>query len=779
MISRHSLRSATSASLVAVASALLVTSVSAHAAESTDSNVANAEDAGSSDIVVTARKRGESIVDVPVAVSALDSEALGSRNITDLNSLNGNVPGFRYQNSSANRNDRGFVNLTIRGMSVPVTVFVDGVPIPSGSLPGLNNLERIEVVNGPQSAYFGRATFAGAVNFVTKQPSLTDFGGSVNLLYTSRNRAEANVAVEGPIITDRLAVRLTGRIFEKDGEYKNFAGVGRLGDESTRALSAQIVARPTDTLKIRAYYAAWKDSDGASAQATLTESDYNCFAGGTARRINGLNYICGEISSIPLNRMSQNTMPPVEALKLSDTQIVIQKGLIDHLGLERRAYQANVLADWEVGGYTLSAALGKSHNEWVSLTDTYGRGNDGTGYSSTVLAPNDDNSESAELRLTSPKMGGFSFVLGGNYMRQSTMNGTRAYRPGTNGVYSIAELARPTLTWSRTYGIFGAINYQPVEQFDISLEGRYQWDTIGQDIDYTNLHQRATFRSFTPRVIANFHASDDVNLYVSYSEGRRPGVFNGSLSALSANALEQVLAQFPVPIAVPEEKLTNWEAGIKGRFFDDKLTILSAAYYGKWRGRQMQQNIPYTVGATTQTITVRLPNGSTNIWGLELQATARPTPELTIDGTFNWAATDNLFTSCSECVAINGQINPVGSTLERYPQISGSVNVRYERNLTGDWDGFVNGQWLHTGKMYDTTANVAWTAPSNTFHTSIGARNGTYSVEIFVRNLFDSKVPTNILRYANPNSAATQGVNMIILAPPERRSIGVRLGLTF
>jgi iron complex outermembrane receptor protein len=665
-------------------------------------------------------------------------------------------------------------------MSVPVTVFIDGVAIPTGSIPGLNNIERVEVVNGPQSAYFGRATFAGAINFITKTPSLTDYSVEGQASYTSRDKAEISASVEGPLIQDKLAIRVSGRYYDKKGEYKNFNGTGRLGDEQTKSISASFLATPTETLKIRGYFAAWKDSDGPSAQAALTEADYNCNLGGSGRAVNGLNYRCGEISSVPANRLSQNNTPPLAALLLAQGQSAVSQDLIDHLGLERRAYQANLLADLQLGDFTLSSALGKSHNQWGAITDTYNRGNDGTGYSSTVFIPNNDKSTSAELRLASSKMSGFSFLVGANYLKLSNTFVGRAYRPTSST--TISELSRLTVGASRTIGIFGSLNYDIVSGLSISAEGRYQWDQVKQDIDFSNTHLENTFKSFTPRVILNYEVRKNLNVYVSYSEGRRPGTFNGGLTTLTDFQRQQVLAQFAVPVNVPEEKLTNWEAGVKGQFLDRHLTVLASTYYGKWRGRQISQNIAYrptAASTTTQTNTFLLPSGKTDLWGIELQATGKITDELTVDGTFDWAATKIKFTSCTECLAINGVLNPVGNRMERYPAYTASLNVSYEKPINDKWTGYVHGQYVYTGKMYETAANVAWTAPANVVHGAIGAHNDVYSIELFARNLFDDKTPTNILRNANPNSSAAQGLSLIVLAPPERRAVGVRVGFKY
>ena len=184
---------------------------------------------GLEEIVVTARKTEESLIAVPVAVTALSAEALGDRGVTDpLADVATYTPGFTFQNQTTNRNDRGFRTFTIRGMAPgsnsairqAVTIFVDGTPIMGGNVEGFTNIERVEVVKGPQSAYFGRATFSGAVNYVTKLPDGT-WGGKADVNVGSWGLTEISGAVEGPIVADKMAFRVSGRAYRTTGQYTN------------------------------------------------------------------------------------------------------------------------------------------------------------------------------------------------------------------------------------------------------------------------------------------------------------------------------------------------------------------------------------------------------------------------------------------------------------------------------------------------------------------------------------------------------------------------------
>lgn len=740
------------------------------------------------DVVVTARKRGETIVNVPVSITALSADALEARGIRDFNTLNDFVPGLRYENSAANRNDRSFHTYTMRGMypgdspnRQAVTVFLDGVPLPGGAIPGLTDVQRVEVVKGPQSAYFGRSTFAGAINFITAPPSLTQVKGSAGFSYASYNDLDATVSVEGPIITDKLAIRLSGRYYNTDGQYANAGFTGRLGARKTRSLAVSVIAKPVDDLTIRGYYTAWADSDGPSAQGLLTEANYNCNVGGTARTVGGLNYVCGGIGSVPYAQMSQNIAPGgnTNFTNLTGTASIVPADFIDHLGLERREYIANVSADYDLGNYVISGSFGKSHNQWAAMTDTYDRAPDGTGYFSAVYLPYNINNVSSELRVATAGNGPFKAMLGGNFYHESIKFGVRAFRPSTGNTV-ISVLSQPTDYRATTYGIFGSASYDFTDSLSVSGEARYQWDTINHIIPVSAVDLKATFKSFSPRVIVNYKITPSVNIYASYSKGTRPGTFNSNFLSFNAFQQAQIIANAGaggVPTAVPEEKLTSWEVGLKGEFFDRKLRVLAATYYSLWRNRQINQNIAYLAtptSTTTSTATLTFPNGSTNLYGLELETTFKPVSSLTFEGTFNWAKTDIRFTQCAECVSVNGIANPVGNLMERYPEFSGSASATFEQPISDSWKAYTRADYIYTGIQYATEANVAYLKASNRVNLSVGIESDRYKLELFGRNIFDDKTPSNILRNANPNSSVAQGSNLIVLAAPERATIGIR-----
>lgn len=765
----------------------LMLAAPASAQEAAPAAAAEASNAGPmlGEIIVTARKRGENLVDVPVAITAMTGDGLAARGVQGLNDLNAFVPGLRYQNSAANRNDRSFTTITMRGMypgdspnRQAVTIFVDGVAIPGGSTSGLTDIERVEVVKGPQSANFGRATFGGAINFITRAPSTEEVKGSVDLSYESYNSIDVKASVEGPLVEDKLGVRLSGRYYHTDGQYENVGFSGKLGERDTRQVAASFVAHPTDALTVRGYATYWEDSDGPTAQALLGEESYNCNLGGNGRvptgSDTGFNHICGKVK-FDKSKMSQNIVPggTPNFGGVVAAQDILPADFIDHLGVERQAYQTMLMGDYEfANGYTLSGSFGHNGNKWAALTDTYNRADD-TGYHSIVLLPYDIKNTSAELRLSSDSDGPFSYMFGGNYYNESVKFHTKAFRPNVG----VMNLGSPTDYRAETFGVFGSASYELAEGLKLNGEARYQWDTINHVVMLPGgADLEKTFKSFSPRVILNYEVTRDISAYASWSKGTRPGTFNSNFVAFNNDIQQQIIenAGRDIPVAVDEEKLTMYELGVKGDFFDRRLRLMTAFYYGEWRDRQINQNIAYTNGSTVSTATITFPEGSTNLWGVEIEGGFQATDNLSFDATFNWAKTDIRFTNCSECLAIDGVANPVGNRMERYPEFSGSFAATYTQPINENWDGMVRMDYVYTGKQYATSSNVTYIGDAHKVNLRAGVNNETYTLEFFVKNLFNEKTPSNLLRNTNPNGSAAQGLNTIVLAAPERRTIGVR-----
>ncbi len=744
------------------------------------------------DIVVTARKRKETLISTPTAITAITGAALDARGVVDYQTLSDFTPAMKSGKQSTNRNDRYNQVLVVRGMhpgaDAPsrqaASVFVDGSPIGNGSVPGLTDIERVEIVAGPQSAYYGRSTFSGAVSIVTRAPG-DALRVSGDASYSSFDTRDVKASLEGGIIPGLLAARISGRYYSTDGQFENSGYPGKLGAQETKSGSLALSITPSPTTRIRLQGSIWTDDDGAPASGVLYSPDFNCRTP-TATTAN--NYVCGKISSVPANRMTQQNQIPQNIITiLKNSATVIDPSGLDNIGLLRHAKEAHGSLSQDLGGgYTFDVNASVVDNKLTFLTDTGyldGRNRPNPSFgtaagtaagvlpytSRTAIGQSYFRDASVEARISSPANKTISWLIGANGFRQRETRITTVF---SNSGFATAV---PKVTeGANTVGIFGAINWKIVPTVTLSVEGRYQFDTVSQYTPTANLYLEETFKSFTPRVILSYQPTSDLNIYGSYAEGVRPGEFNSSLYGLPAAFQAQVQAQLTVPIAVPEERVKMVEFGVKGNLFDRRMRILAAFYTGRWTGRHTSQRINY-INVTPQPVTVVLAGSDVILRGIELETSFRATPELTFEGTFDLAQTDIRSTTDLVSLQLLGNLNPVGTTIPRYPTTSGSFSVDYQRDLGANLKGFARVDYLYTGRQYDSEANLAYTADSHRVNARIGLATGPYRIEVFGQNIFNNKVPTNITR----STDAYTGVNVLALSPPLPATVGVRVAFRY
>lgn len=778
-----------------VSASLLVPPGAAFAQERADAAEAR-ETAG--DIVVTARKTNESLTDVPVSITALTADALQARDIKDMSDVAAFTPGLRNQNQSIGRNDRGYKQYIIRGV-VPgsasssrqsVTLFVDGAPVPGGNFEGVSNIDRIEVVKGPQSAFFGRATFAGAINLVTRPPAY-DWGGEIDASYASFDTIDVKASIEGPIVDDVLAFRIGGHRYHTDGAYKdvNYPGV-RLGERDTKSISGSLRFDPTPDLHFRAFGVYWEDDDGLPANGRYNRSTWNCAGSGSG----ALNYTCGKLTGYPKDTVTwiQNLIPAAyNAVQSGQTSF--GAGFMDHLGLHREAAQARLSMDWDIGKWNVSALASYDINKWNFLQTLFGydtRGIPSIGAANLPYAYNliqggpRDEDYYGELRLSSPKDKPIWATVGANYLNQDYDVITTSYTGAGYGVVTPRLLNN-----TETIGLFGSVNWDITDALTFSGEARYQWDKQYQKtFAGSNPTFQNTFRSFTPRAILQYKFDPETMVYASFSVGNRPGEFNSSYYSQTPYVQAQIDQQANVTGVVPEDKLYMYEVGYKGWLIDHKLRVLASAYYGQWKDRHIPSTVLFYAneaaaasGVLSQLI-VTAPSGKVDLAGFELELLYTPHPDWSFEGTFGYAHTEIKRTYSADALAITGNASPVGTQLPYYPEKSGSLGITWEHPMSDTLTPFVRADAIYTDRIYESEANAAYLPQNVKFNLRIGAKIDNIRLEAFGTNIFDNRTPSSLARVAyNEYSAtgATQSVNGIIVSLADPATFGVRANIDF
>jgi len=715
------------------------------------------------EVVVTARKREESLQDIPIAISAVTAEQLEQRGITKLEDLTLQVAGVQYHSLGLAIPGRVNSSIRFRGMDVnsqvPTfqlgTLFVDGVYVLGGthSIP-LDDIERVEVVKGPQSAYFGRNTFGGAINYISKQPSLTELQGEMKILAANYDERDVSGALNLPIISDKLAIRVGGRVFETGGMWTASDG-GRLGAQSTDSYQVALRAKPTDGLEVTLRYFNGRDEDGPAAGGAIP-GRFNDTCNRTPVTIGGqsvkVGWFCGDVPeqgkaisvlgttkiidsntqsfssrSLPatgnpnylLEQYIQRALPAAIAGKVPAVNGIELKREVERVSA-RIAYEFN--DGWAIealgGDNTLRANWVRDFN-FTAFDNAYSRD------------PQYSTDRSWELRLSSPQNDRLRWQLGYNNYEQRFVSAATggdslflcvdstpgvtigSCRPNTTAQpgFSFFANALGNTDAVETQGYFAGATYDFSDSWAVSAEGRYQKDSFKRG---TTTFQNIAGNKFLPRVIVQWKPSDQTNIYASYSLG----LLQGELNQLVIDADSRERTQFEAlgsPGAVPQEELASYEIGLKQAFLNGRFVINSAFYYGDWTNKKVRQvvSVNFTcgdfpvpmgsagcrpqIGEGAQGEPARNPNG-TPVFSNSSVVSAY---DAKIWGAeFEWAATptDNLRLGGALTWAKSEMKEGIFNTIS---QIAGTNNIKGKANPRfPEWSGSINGEY--TSRLTET-----------------------------------------------------------------------------
>jgi iron complex outermembrane recepter protein len=548
------------------------------------------------EIVVTARARTESLQDIPLAITAFTAADMENAGMQDLSDLALQTAGMQFfSRRSGFRAGRVDSVINLRGVSSgtgldhlqPTSLFVDGIfVLGTASSIGLQDLERVEVIKGPQSAFFGRNTFAGAINFITKNPSLTEYETKIDASAATYDKFDFNVLTSIPLIEDKLAVQINGRLYSRGGEWTASDG-GQLGQESSSFISATVYGEPNErsSFKLRAYYQ--RDDDGSPVSGVLTGDNFDSCSGTTVQRFNVAGtaqesfspsrMICGDVPTFKsgLISLSRETSLKPTNMALSRTGLVQSTGgllfgpqpnalreyliddkfvksvpNIDRFGLVRDQIRLSLNADYEFSGamegYTV-AFLGGWNDMGLNFLRDYDQSDYQAWYSTD---PKFGRDWSVEARLRSPEDNRLRGLVGVSYVDQefitsgaggllvlSCFNFTGAPAAGTpfsaacGGGPGIFTLPATSGNVAKVKGVFASLSFDITETLTFDAEARYSEDqrTAGE----AGFFNQITYKDWVPRFILNYQPTDDTTIYIQASRGILPGATNGLLTTCS------------------------------------------------------------------------------------------------------------------------------------------------------------------------------------------------------------------------------------------------------
>ena len=757
---------------------------------------------GLEEVLVSARKRDESIVDVPLAVtvvSAAQMQKLDIRGTTDLAKF---VPGLEFNDFTGgnSRNDRGQNRpLIFRGLNLGAGgsivaaggMFLDGAAVVGNEVPGGLDIGSVEILRGPQSVYFGRSAMTGAVSYRTKDIP-NKWGATVNLKAAQRSDRNFEVSVAGPIVEGLLGLRLTGLKESTDGYVANSFDGGTLGDRSRKSLSATLHFTPTDSIDVKLYGNKFSDDDGASATVFLTtpisltgSSACQQPRGTGAQLVPGValpavirSTICGEIPTpakagpgISVNY--HNTSIPTQfANTIFSTPLLAGQGFNSQVGLQRKVVNSHLTANFKISdSLTLQWISGYHTNVSTNAADGIGEPVPSSflynQYFYTLTGRTKDTSH--EIRLSSDATKKFSWTVGTNYVDAfNRSNAIVAFLyQRSPGIARISPLPLGTALspfvydpvpqtvgtfFAKTNGIFaGGYLKMANDKLTLSAEGRYQTDKRTDQVQTVAGITTAgpfekKFNSFSPRVSLDYDVGGDRKIYASYAKGNRPGGFNGGLAARLDPAS-------PIYNAAAAAEIRALIGITDISYKEEKLQMFEAGFKGYldegkgyfdvnvYSGKVLDQQVNNATLIPSLGFTVAAINniGETKIHGLEFQGSYNFTRELSLSGTMAWNyAERSKFTNTGGAVQFGRHVLD-GVKMALAPEYTASAVLSYDRPLAGSWGFFTNGSLVYRGKLFTDVANLSWIKPRMQFDYRVGVTRDKYRLEAFVANVFDNR----------------------------------------
>lgn len=722
------------------------------------------------EIVVTARHRAESLQDVPMAIAAFSEAELEKSGTTGLADLAAMTPGLSFQDTNGAFQSpviRGIAQVDQMGPQGNVGVFIDGVYLNnrSGLEFGLMDVARIEVVKGPQSALYGRNTFAGAINYVTAEPKLGEISGKVLGEIGNYGRRKVSGNLNLPV-SDSIAVRVFGGYGTFDGTIDNLRDGKHIGGYDHRyTFGGSVLFQPTDafSLKLFAMHSDQDNHQGPLVSIPTTEN--NC---GSQVDRNGRTYytlFCGKL-------------PTTTAVDMDTTT--------GH-GLKGDSDLMYAVAKYEFDTMTLSGMLTHTKASFSSSIDTtadpdavYVPSFGGLSRQQFTNAVGDASKEtSADVRLTSNDSGPLTWTTGVYYFNSqvSDILQIAAMPYGQPNGTPVAFLERGGRLKTEGWAVYGSLGYEFTDRLDAQLELRYnneKQDFAGRGSDSAAVGEQ-DYKYLTPRLIVNYDVTDDVMVYASAARGYKTGGFNSNAYGLDG-------------FMYGEETNWSYELGAKSSLFDRKLQLNVAAFYIDWKDLQSQANIP------SSSLVVVQNNGGARSYGIEADATYYFTRDLwlrasgtVLDPTYKDGVLDgDVAAPCGDIpgsqVDVKGCSYAVGGNqMARTSDFQMAISGGYtQRDLFEGVDGYLRADYSFQSSKYSTSLNLQEQGSIELVNVRAGLTFGGVDVSLWVKNLFDSKYNARATVVGSvADGSPLSGITYTRLYPGERRTWGLTASYRF
>jgi iron complex outermembrane recepter protein len=645
--------------------------------ERAETEAASATEAsiGAGEIIVTARKRDERLVDVPAVIQAFSADTLQAANIDDVKGVALRVPNFNI----TEQQQPGVALISVRGIGQarngepPVSLVVDGVQINNSYqiTQQLVDVERIEILKGPQGALYGRNAVGGAIVITTRKPG-NEWAGAISAGYGTGEDYKLSANVSGPLVEDRLGFKAA--VFFRDfrGDILNVNTNEYANDDREFNVRAGLLFTPTDALELDLRYSRLDTNGGGAWYSTPP---------------------AGRPNQVGPWRGSFNTE---------------SSRLINDLSL-KVTYDFGAVNLTSITGYsTVESAIRQD----LDLSPAAGL---------NVFQGINTSAWSEEVRLASSGKSAFQWLVGVYYIDIDYRIATDIIIPPAGANPAIFQptgsfvIPTGSVEDRKSYAGFGQASYRFDNGFEITGAFRYDVD----DQFSITQNRGLKFKSFQPKASLGYFINNNTQLYASVARGYRSGGFN------------------PVAVIAADyrpEKVWTYEAGYKTQFDGGRYSLNLAAFYNDIKDRQL-----YIFDVSIGSQTIVNPISAGRAYGFEADFVARPVAGLTMDASIGYLKTKIERYNTALFASTPGAGDYTGNEFPLSPEISYAFSAQYEiaagDNLDiiprVEFNGFSNSWW--------EVDNVERRKAVNLVAARLTARFGDFSLTGFVENLFDEK----------------------------------------
>ncbi|WP_221793887.1 TonB-dependent receptor [Aquisediminimonas sediminicola] len=745
-----------------------------------------ADAAGSfDDIVVTARRREERAQEVPIALTAVSGDTIERTGAVNLIQIADLTPTLVIRNNNARNtfaNIRGLGSNSDQndGLEIGVGFYVDDVYYGriGASQFDLIDLERVEVLRGPQGTLFGKNTTAGAISITTRAPQFdTEFRGEASLGEDGYHQVRGSLT--GPLAGDKVAYRVTVSDTHKDGLLTNLANGRKINDYDNVSIRGQLLIKPTDTVSIRLigdYSKQTSYSRASSIVGVFTKYD--------------------DGSTLTNNFLDRATRagytPPYDLNDPFARQVDVNADVQANM----EGYGVSGKVDWDLGTAALTSVTAYRWWDWYPLNDQ-----DNTSLTVNVRGgtTNLQRQFSQELRLASQGERKLDYVVGAYYFWQvihalgqyglgkdyAVWNKPTANRILANYAYTGFQSDSIIKPGTKSYAAFGQLTWHATDALSVTGGLRYthekktglfdQRTVAGNDLSLLSLADRAAAQklrdelypevryttglsndALTGQINLSYKVAPDVLTYASYSRGSKSG-------GLSLGTLPTGVS--PV---VKSETIDAWEVGFKSQFLNRAITLNAAAYWTEVKNYQAA--ISEQIGSTTSFI--RYISNIPGVRSRGIEADLAIAPSRYVRLTASAAYTDAVYKDYKNAQAAPEKRNVsqiqdlTGVQLANAPKFiwNTGIDVAQPVNLIGDDEVYGRVDYTHRSANDTSGSNSKYTriASYGLANARLGVRLNDQGLDfsIWATNLFDKKYYTAL-------SAANTGLITGNLGDPQ------------